>query len=254
MKAILLRSAALICLLTVAAHSRTINWGSEVFSILVDSSNQELTLSSNTPVDNFVFELGAFRTVTNTEFVPTLFNIEQWATNWKVFDRASYSQTSDYFTSTVEINSSGFSSNTAVAPSNFNFDNLPAYIWIRNEGVTAGSTAAEWLLVRSSSWTFDAPLSHCCDPNLPVEWSVSDLTAADIPVYGAQKDDTRAYENGVISSQPVAQVGPYLQTATFAFSPVPELSSSVLILVLGVLGLLDRRRAWSINSSARQPL
>jgi hypothetical protein len=34
--------------------------------------------------------------------------------------------------------------------------------------------------------------------------------------------------------------GPVLQTATF----VPELSSSLVIVILGVLGLMDRRRKW----------
>ena len=240
MKAILLRSAAVISLLTAAAHGQTINWGSEAFSTLVDSQNRQLGL-----FDTYTFELGTF----SSGFDPMVSNPLLWLANWRVFDAAEYNRANGYFTSTVEMNDNGSSASADRS------DALPftgaAYVWIRNAGV-AQSLTTEWLLVRNSSWSFPAPNSHCCDPDLPVEWSVSDLTGIDVPVYGAQKDEAIAYQNGLISSQPAAQVGPYLQTATFA--PVPELSSSVLIMVLGVLGLLDRRRTWSTSSSARQPL
>ena len=226
MKAILLRSAAVITLLTAAAPAQTINWGSEAFSTLVDSHNVELN-------NSYVFELGAF----TTRFDPITSNPLLWIANWRVYDAAEYSQANGYFTARVDMLDNGHSS--APESANIDFRGLDAYLWIRNSNV-AENINSEWLLVRSSSWDFPTPSSHCCDPSLPIEWSVSDLTVSDVPVYGAQDgaNDTVRKGGGVISTPPPP--GTYLQTATL----VPELSSSVLIMVLGVLVLLDRRRTW----------
>ena len=226
MKAILLRSAAVITLLTAAVHGQTINWGSEAFSTLVDSHNVELNSS-------YTFQLGAF----NTGFDPITSNPLLWIASWRVYDAAEYNQANGYFTSTVDMNNDG-SSGSADRSDALAFTGA-AYLWIRNSNV-AESTSSEWLLVRSSSWNFPAPSSHCCDPALPFEWSVSDLAVADVPVYGAQDGSNYTVQKGggVISTPPPP--GTYLQTATF----VPELSSSVLIVILGMLGLTDRRRTW----------
>ena len=239
MKAIFLRSAAMISLLTAAAHGQSINWGSEAFSTLVDSRGN--TIGQN----GYVFELGAF----NSGFTPTSNNLMSWFANWRVYDTAEYSSTNGYFTGAVDMldnGTSGLGGDT--------FAGLNAYIWIRNSNIGESPTT-EWLLVRNSSWQFPTPTSHCCDPSLPVEWSVSDLSSTDLPKYGGQ-GGTEGLTNTPYSTPGPGLVterltsGTFLQTYTF----VPELSSSVLILVLGVLGLLDRRRTWSTSSSARQSL
>ena len=240
MKAILLRSAAALSLLTAAAHGQSINWGSEAFSTLVDSHGNTIGQSG------YVFELGAF----NSGFTPTSNNLMSWFANWRVYDTADYSSENGYFTGAVDM----FDNGTSTELGTPSFAGLDAYIWIRNSNIGENATT-EWLLVRNSSWVFPTPTSHCCDPSLPVEWSVSDLSSTDLPKYGGQ-GGTEGLTNTPYSTPGPGLVtdrettGTYLQTYTF----VPELSSSVLIMVLGVLGLLDRRRAWSISSSARQPL
>ena len=240
MKAILLRSAAAISLLAAAAHGQSINWGSEAFSTLVDSYGNTIGQSG------YVFELGAF----NSGFTPTSNNLMSWFANWRVYDTADYSSENGYFTGAVDMFDNGTSSESGTTT----FAGLNAYIWIRNSNIGENKNT-EWLLVRSSSWVFPTPTSHCCDPDLPIEWSVSDLSQADLPLYGGQggtqgtSDDPYSRPGPGLVTTPLSS-GTYLQTYTF----VPELSSSVLIMVIGVLGLLDRRRTWTAGSSLRQPL
>jgi hypothetical protein len=75
---------------------------------------------------------------------------------------------------------------------------------------------------------------------------VSDLSDINVPKYGVQAG-TNYTERGpgavteFTDHTPSTPGTPYLQSG---FAPVPELSSSVLIMILGVLGLTDRRRRW----------
>lgn len=247
MKANFLLSAAVITLLTAAAHAQTINWGSEVYSDLRDSHGTTLT-------GDFTFELGAFVLPDHvTAFTPTALNMADWFTNWVVFDTAAYNPTFNYFTSTVDMTDTGRSSD---APSGLvNFSGRDAYVWI-HYGTVPNSSATEWLLVRdtntsaltdpATNWIFPTANTHCCDPDLPLEWSVTDLTSTDLPKYGYQtgtnQGDTYT-KTGTGDLRASGVEGSYvLQTASF--TSVPELSSSVLVLILGILGLTDRRRSW----------
>ncbi len=203
---------------TVAAsriHAQTLNWGNEVFG--------ELTDSAGVALDNtFVFELGSFV----GGFVPTPSNLEQWALNWEVFDRAAHQESIGYFTSTVYVNNDVTTSNPTA--STMSFAGLDAYIWIRNQDDPV--EGAEWLLTRASNWTFPTVGGDCCNTQV-VEWAVSDLDPGNVPVWGRQNGE---FGSGEFSSAGSAG----LQTFTF----VPEPSSALLAAIAGGFMVLRRRR------------
>jgi hypothetical protein len=207
-----------LCLLSGALHAQTLNWGSAVFSDLVDSNG-------NTLDNTFVFEIGAFR----DDFVPDDSNTGDWISHWQAFDTAAYNESSGYFTSTATMDNSGFREGSTPSPGTISFEGLNAYMWIRNSD-TVGETA-EWMLARAGDWVFPAPDTDCCGNGLPIEWSTSDLTPTIVPVWGTQ--------GGVAGGGLITTTGVYtLQTATF----IPEPSPSMFSLLFAVVILLRRRR------------
>jgi hypothetical protein len=197
-------------------RGQTIEWGSEVFSQIVDSKGAALD-------NSYVFEVGVFA----APFTPSGANTDDWFANWRTFDRAAYSQANGHFASTVEMANDGTSespSMTAAAPS---FEGLEAYIWVRNSATPSPTT--EWFLVKSPAWVFPTANPDCCDNGLPVQWSIGDLTQSDTPVWGSQM--------GKDGSGSFTQDGVYeLQTFTF----VPEPSAAMMVL-LSCAFLLTRR-------------
>jgi hypothetical protein len=199
-------------------RAQTLNWGSAVFSQIVDSTGQTLD-------NTFVFEIGAF-----TEgFVPEESNVDSWLANWKVFDQAAYNQSIGYFSSTVHMLDDGTSDSPEMSAGAPSFEGLSAYLWIRKgDDPVEGS---EWLLTRADNWTFPTATPGCCDKELPVQWSVSDLDGGDVPEWGKQGDVSGS---GVSTSTG----GPYtLQTFTF----VPE-PGTAMMSALGIGCLCLRRR------------
>lgn len=222
---------ALFLALALEARSQTINWGSEVFSDLVDSKG-------NTLDDTFIFELGAFV----NGFLPDDTNVIGWKDNWQAFDRADYngieSPVDDgiygYFTSTVSMTAGGLSDSSEMTPGAISFEGLHAYFWIRNSD--DATTNSEWLLARNSAWVFPVLSEGCCDKGLPIEWSTSDLTMSDIPVWGAQENQTG---HGLITSP--GSFG--LQSATFTEAMiVPEPSVFFFKALAAITFVLRRRR------------
>lgn len=201
-------------------HAQTLNWGSEFASSIVDSEGVVL--------DNaFVFEIGAF----TAGFTPQESNVSDWSANWLVFDRASYSQENGYFTSAVHYLNDGTSNSAYQSPGASSFAGMEAFLWVRNSSDPVVGT--EWLLTRASNWVFPAPNQNpdCCDTEV-IEWSVSDLTGTDVPVWGNQ--------GGVLGGGSYTVTGSYdLQTHTF----VPEPSSMMMIALAGSILTLRRRRA-----------
>ncbi len=212
---------ALLMAAATSAHGQTLNWGSEVFS--------DLATSKGVALDNtFVFEIGSF----DPAFVPTTSNVSDWSGNWRIFDRAAFDPGSGYFTSTVQMFREVSNPNTVHSDypgaANINFSGLEAYLWVRNGTTPVKGT--EWLLTRASNWTFPVVGGECCDKST-VEWSVSDLTASNIPKWGSQ--------NGVDGPGVVSNPSSHtLQTFTF----VPEPSSALLGVVTGCCMILRRRR------------
>ncbi len=207
-------------------QAQTFNWGSAVFSDLVDSNGN--------PLDNtFVFEVGAFR----DDFIPDATNFSEWYGHWQAFDRAAYNGIEavgddgihGYFTSTANMNSGGTSDSAWQTPGALSFEGLNAYVWIRNSNLA--EPGSEWMLARADDWVFPVAEEDCCGNNLPIEWSTSDLTASDTPVWGAQGSQT----GGGLINIP----GNFtLQTATF----VPEPSALLLSFFSGILLCIHRKR------------
>lgn len=208
--------AALYCALAASpVHATTLNWGSEVGSMLVDSDGDGID-------DRFVFELGAF----DLDFEPTESNRDEWILNWRVFDAASYNPDIGYFTSTVHVLSDISSGNPAASPESFS--GLIAYLWIRDSDEAV--EGSEWHLVRAGNWIFPEFGGDCCDTGV-IEWSISDLDSSDVPLWGGQ--------NGVIGSGAHGVTGSTgLQTYTF----VPESSTALLAAFAGIGAILRRRR------------
>jgi hypothetical protein len=172
-----------------------------------------------------VFQLGAFE----AGFVPDSGNVGDWAANWIVFDQAVYNQSLGYFTSTVLMNDDGTSSYNPGATSSF--EGLTAYLWIYNSPTL--STSTEWFLGTSTSWMFPNAEPGCCDNQSVVEWSISDLSGADTPIWGSQGG--------------VAGDGYYTVTGsdtlqTFTIIPEP---STTLLAMASCLALLHHKRRKS---------
>ena len=217
MKASYILTLSLIMSLSLSGlRGQTIEWGSDVFSKIVDSKGATLD-------NSYVFDLGVF----TSPFTPDDTNTATWFANWQTFDRAAYSPTNRYFTSTIQMTDDGTSDSAFLSPSAPSFEGLEAYIWVRNAETPSPTT--EWFLVKSPAWVFPTAIPGCCDNDLPVQWSIADLVPSDTPVWGSQKG-----EDGKGS---FTQDGVYsLQTFTF----VPEPSSAMLVL-LSCTFLLTRR-------------
>jgi len=219
-----------LCFMAPRAEAETlnvaqVNWGSLDFSRIVDSNGNPL------PVDNFHFDLGAF----DANFTPTESNVDQWADNWFTFDRANYEF--DEFGTAVFAGSYSFYEDifgNSVNNTGSNFESLgisrEAYIWVYND--TTPEPGTEWFLVRASTWVFPQVTGDCCNNDDPLQWSMGDLTSADIPTWGNQLGSEGP---GV---RTVFDTDAELQTYTF----IPEPSSALLIAMAGMLGALRRSR------------
>lgn len=202
------------------ATAQSINWGSPIFSSIVDSAGVELN-------NTFVFELGSFA----NGFQPNAGNLASWHQNWRIFDTAGYNDSRDpdpvfgYFTGTSSLLDDG----TSTSNPSFNFGGLNAYIWVRDSNDNV--EGSEWFLARSELWKFPDPISGCCDNELPIDWSLSDLkNQAVTPIFGSQDGLKGAGEftvDGVFGLQ------------TYTIIPEP---SSALLAAGGMIALLLRRR------------
>jgi hypothetical protein len=188
---------ALACLiLSAKAGAQTIQWGSSMFTTFEDSQGVTLDASYN-------FELGTF----DNSFVPTLFNVDDWASNWRVFDTAVYNAALGVFSSTADMTPSGGSA-SPTGDASFDFQNLQAYIWIYNFNTPGPDT--EWHLAAHNDWIFPEALEECCNNQPPVQWEINQTVEPDDP----------------ITTVPV----------------VPEPSGALLVSIIGVLAILRRRR------------
>ena len=217
-----LLAALLLSLLPAVA--RTIDWGNAVADTLVDSAGLSLD-------DSFTFELGTFGS-----FTPTASNIADWASHWKVFDRAEapaasgWNSTFSFFNSTATLLVGGQSSESPpLLPYTF-LAGEQAFIWVYNV-LNIDPAQTQWALVTNDSsdsnaaddWLMPVPGDKT---DLPLEWRLSGASAV---VFGGLHDQQGP---GDYTSNP----GVFdLQTAA-----VPEPSGAVLLL-LGA-GFLSRRR------------
>jgi hypothetical protein len=206
------------------ANGATIFWGSLPNDNLYNSSGNALDGS-------FSFEIGTFV----TGFTPTVSNMDQWQSNWLVFDRASVAQGWIPATQTIEAGVthtvSGGSSSSAALPSSVFEQGSEAYLWAFNS--KAYDSGSEWALVYSAFtaddtlgagvWEFPDPANESGS----FDWQTRDLDTA---IFG-----------GVENTQGPGNYSVDPGTFTLQTHAIPEPSSALLILALGVAFRIRRR-------------
>lgn len=199
------------------------DWGSEYYSELFDSYGTRLDAS-------YTFELGAF----DPSFTPTAGNITSWAANWKVFDSTAINTTFDVFRSSAYLLDDGTSSSASADPLGYDFRGLDAYIWGYNS--KSYTQTLEWVWFRAPSWVFPASFAPG-PPVTPTDWSISQLTAGDVPLFGRQGT---AVGLGYASAPGV--LGQYnLQTYTLTPTPgIPEPSTIIFAALLVLIACVHR--------------
>ncbi len=206
-------------------QARTIEWGNAVGDTVVTSTGIALD-------DSFIFELGSFGS-----FMPSESNLELWAANWKVFDRAvapaleGWNSAAGFFSSAATMNAGGVSSESPPLPSFTFTPGEQAYIWVYN-GLTIDALT-EWALVTNNAldgnaaddWLFPAPGGK---EDLPLEWRISGATR--VPFGGL---------NDVEGPGDYSVTPPSFDLQTHA---VPEPASALLLGIAGLLSLRRRRQ------------
>lgn len=208
-----------MAVLTATGHSQTIVWGNDLSQtkILLDSPGNNLSSVS------FTFELGTFATSTGELWTPNSDNMDAWFSHWYMFGSSYMSD------ETFQVEAESVVKKTDIV-----FFGKPAYMWIRNSKPLSGG-GSEWLLVESATWDFPAP-KNCCNNADTWTWHVEDLKIAEIvPLDGAQQGYKGSGEYNYIEN-PIA-----LQTA---YPSLPEPSSAVMVVVISLSALVDRRRRW----------
>jgi hypothetical protein len=215
----LLPVCALLWLSATLLSARTISWFNAPGDVMVDASNNTLGAA-------ITFEIGTFGS-----FIPTDLNLDLWAANWKVFDRAvtgdGWNSGSQYLTSSAQFRADGTSSfggvetfmmaDTMYLWAYSSQDLLPTSQWALVRDATTGSGSPAWTL----------PTSDTLNPN-SIDW---DLIQADTAIIGGVNG---VYGGG--SYDTLAASGFVLQLAT-----VPE-PGSALLLVAALAVRLRRRR------------
>ena len=199
-------------------QARTIAWGTELDSILLDSNG--VTLDAN-----YTFELGTFG-----NFVPTALNTDQWLSSWKVFDRATsptgFNTVDGWVSSAATLESDMTSSRTDLPQYNFSVGEQ-AYILVY-DALLLADPATEFALITDSSWLMPTSDTHSPDTR---DWRIN---AAGTAVFGGLNN---LQGPGQYGTNPNAFV---LQTHTVP-APVPEPGSAMLLLAAGALIRMRRR-------------
>ncbi len=217
------------------SHAQSIDWGNTVLDDNYQSDGTTL-LSDGSLLSGggFTFELGVF----SGSFTPDGTNVSLWSTNWVSLDSDSY-------------NASGLFNefgNTGITNSDTSIIGEQVYIWGYDSlaSVTAETPGAQTILLTNGDWD----LMDTSQAGTPQQFFTS---AADTAVFGAatvDPDGTGPNDPFVVqgagqytltSDPSTSATGWELQTATF-LAPIPEPSSSMLVLLAMSLFLSKRRR------------
>lgn len=185
--------------------------------------------------ESFTFEMGIFA----NGFVPTASNLNDWSSNWLVFDAAvadnGWNVPFQYVAVSADLLPTGESSSPFASAGVFP-QNAQAYLWVYNSKSVAFTS--EWALVSdfsavgniSNRWIFPSPpIPDQITPE-PFTWSFAD---ADTAIVGALHSGA-AEGGGLVSSQP--------SSFTLQTYQIPEPGSALLIGAAGLLVLVRRRR------------
>jgi hypothetical protein len=220
---------AMLLALPAASQAATIIWGSAVGDYIVTSTDTLLD-------DTYTFEMGTFGS-----FVPNENNMDDWLTNWKVFDRATYANGGwdpgqGFFSSEASLLSDGTSSKAGSVGAYVFTPGEQAFIWVFNS--TSMVPGSEWALITNNSldgnpsdnWVIPAVPDpcNCGSPPVVVEWRLGNSS---LPLFGGVNDDQGP---GIYSVDPPAFA---LQTHV-----IPEPSGSLLILLAAAVVRLRRLR------------
>lgn len=220
---------------TSGASAASIAWSSDVGSLLYQADGSTLDAS-------FTFELGTF----TAGFIPTEYNLADWAANWKLFDQAhapnpnpdtngEWNPVDQFFVGGADVNGSGQSTSPEASPSTIFNEGEQLYIWAFNSK-TLDPQNTEWALItRTQPDPFTTPAYN--DWLIPAQ-SVVDtqtlhLNEADLVVFGGlhNVDGPGTFDVG---NKPASF---QLQTHV-----VPEPSSALLIAAIGLMARLRRSR------------
>lgn len=217
---------------TQGSQASTVFWGSNFNDNLFDSTGTALDTT-------YSFEIGTFGS-----FTPTYQNVDQWASNWHVIDRAydpdanGWNAAQQFFVGTVGFNTDGTSDSPDANPADVFAQNDVVYLWAYNSKSIVPSS--EWSLVTDGTvvgntgdpWVIPDP----ADTTSSFNWQLSDASDAVIGgVNGVQGPGTYSATPGVFS----------LQTAV-----VPEPGSVWLLLAAAAAHLTRRvRRLKSMSLS-----
>lgn len=137
--------------------------GALASQVVLSSEFNDLLFDSNgnTLDTTFSFEIGTFG-----GFIPTYQNIDQWAANWHVFERAydpdanGWNAVDQFFVAQADHNTSGNSESPDANPLDVFIQGEKIYLWVYNskdilptsewalvtDSVISGNTAEQWVI------------------------------------------------------------------------------------------------------------
>lgn len=213
-----------LVLISVPARASTITWSSIFNDSLFNNNGQPLD-------DTFSFEVGSFGA-----FVPTIYNVDQWVANWKVFDAVfapdvnGWNSVDQFFVGLATHDTAGHSDSPDANPTHVFAMGEQVYLWAYNSKVIAPTS--EWALVTdlnapsNPSWPWLIP--DPADTASSFEWQLAD---ADSAIWGGVNGIRGA---GDFGATPALFS---LQTAV-----VPEPGSVILLLAAAAAHVIRRAR------------
>lgn len=214
--------AVLLAPLCGTANALLVTWGGPVDSYIYLSDGV-------TPVDSsFTFQLGTFDSGFDFSITP----FENWHSYWRVFDEAIYNDSTNYFSSSANLSSSGFSDGLN-ADTTYDFRSKNMFLWIYDINDPSQGTTFEWALM-NGNWLLPTPLDPHQDPVMA--FFIENVTNVEVGAVDPEFDGLNQIIGSVGTFTP--PTGIYdLQTFTGA---VPEVSSSLLF-VFGISACILRR-------------
>jgi hypothetical protein len=214
---------------TQGVQASTVFWNSTFNDALFDSAGNPLDSS-------YSFEIGTFGD-SFTSFIPSYGNVDQWAANWHVIDRAydsdpnGWNWPEQFFTGTVGFDANNVSDSADADPA-FQFtQGKVVYLWAYNsKNIVPGS---EWALVTDGSSVGDQS---------PDDWIIPDPADA-VGSYNWQLTDANsAIIGGANGAQGPGEYSTTPPLFSLQTAVVPEPASALLLFAAAAAHLTRRFR------------